>query len=81
MFLPADADSLRRSGAPAPPLCDPDANCDGADDGLDIRVMEQAVNGNLQEFCQADPDFNRDGAMNGFDVEAVELGVLGWPCP
>ncbi|CAG1010697.1 hypothetical protein PHYC_03905 [Phycisphaerales bacterium] len=84
-FTAVEADSYGAHAlaiiAPAPPLCDPDVNCDGADDGLDIRVMEQAVNGDLQEFCQADADFNRDGSLNGFDVEAVELGVLGWPCP
>lgn len=43
--------------------------------------MEQAVNGDLSNYCQADPDFNHDGSTNGFDIEAVELVVNGEPCP
>ncbi|CAG1007069.1 Aldose sugar dehydrogenase YliI [Phycisphaerales bacterium] len=61
--------------------CDPDVNCDGAVNGFDIESMEQAVNGDLSNFCQADPDYNHDGAVNGFDIEAVEQGVNGGPCP
>ncbi|CAG0980894.1 hypothetical protein PHYC_01759 [Phycisphaerales bacterium] len=63
-----------------PPLCDPDVNCDGAVNGFDIEVMEQAVNGDLTNFCQLNPDYNHDGSVNGFDVEAVEQGVNGAPC-
>ncbi|CAG0985159.1 hypothetical protein PHYC_01981 [Phycisphaerales bacterium] len=61
--------------------CDPDVNCDGGVNGFDIEVMEQAVNGDFSNFCQADPDFNHDGAVNGFDIEAVEQSVNGAPCP
>ncbi|CAG0980875.1 hypothetical protein PHYC_01758 [Phycisphaerales bacterium] len=64
-----------------PTPCDPDVNCDGAENGFDIAAMEQAVNGDMSDFCQADPDFNHDGAINGFDVEAVEQGVNGAACP
>ncbi|CAG0976790.1 hypothetical protein PHYC_01546 [Phycisphaerales bacterium] len=65
----------------APPSCDPDVNCDGAVNGFDVEAMEQAVNGDVSNFCQADGDFNKDGALNGFDVEAVEQAVNGAPCP
>ncbi|CAG1007194.1 hypothetical protein PHYC_03401 [Phycisphaerales bacterium] len=61
--------------------CDPDVNCDGAINGFDIEVMEQTVNGDDDNFCQADEDFNKDGALNGFDIEAVEQVVNGAPCP
>jgi hypothetical protein len=63
------------------PGCDPDVNCDGSNDGFDVEVMEQAVGGNMTNFCQADPDFNGDGSVDGFDVEAVEAVVGGSPCP
>ncbi|CAG0949657.1 hypothetical protein PHYC_00127 [Phycisphaerales bacterium] len=66
---------------PPAPTCDPDVNCDGSVNGFDIEAMEQAVNGDMSNFCQADPDYNHDGAVNGFDVEAVEQGVNGAPCP
>jgi hypothetical protein len=61
--------------------CDPDVNCDGSADGFDVEAMEQAVGGDMSNFCQADPDFNRDGSVDGFDVEAVEGVVGGEPCP
>lgn len=61
--------------------CYPDVNCDGAENGFDVEIMEQAVNGDMSNFCLADPDFNRDGAVNGFDIEAVEQAVNGAPCP
>ncbi|CAG0962749.1 hypothetical protein PHYC_00816 [Phycisphaerales bacterium] len=61
--------------------CCPDVNCDGAVNGFDVEAMEQAVNGDMLNFCQADPDFNQDGSLNGFDVEAVEQVVNGAPCP
>ncbi|CAG1006944.1 hypothetical protein PHYC_03375 [Phycisphaerales bacterium] len=61
-------------------VCDPDVNCDGAINGFDIEVMEQAVNGDMTNFCKGDPDFNHDGALNGFDIEAVEQSVNGAPC-
>jgi hypothetical protein len=63
------------------PSCDPDVNCDGSADGFDVEVMEQAVGGDMSNFCQADPDFNRDGSVDGFDVESVERVVGGSPCP
>ncbi|CAG0949643.1 hypothetical protein PHYC_00126 [Phycisphaerales bacterium] len=63
------------------PSCDPDVNCDGSVNGFDIEAMEQAVNGDVSNFCQAEPDYNRDGTVNGFDIEAVEQGVNGAPCP
>ncbi|GJQ30999.1 MAG: serine protease [Phycisphaerae bacterium] len=64
-----------------PPSCDPDVNCDGAANGVDVEVMELAVGGDLADFCQPDADFNADGAVNGTDVEAVELVVGGQACP
>jgi hypothetical protein len=67
-------------GTPAV-ACDPDVNCDGSADGFDVEVMEQAVGGDLSNFCQVDPDFNRDGSVDGFDVETVEQVVGGSPCP
>jgi hypothetical protein len=60
--------------------CDPDVNCDGSADGFDVEVMEQAVAGDMANFCQADADFNHDGSVDGFDVEAVERVVGGGPC-
>ncbi|CAG1010133.1 hypothetical protein PHYC_03801 [Phycisphaerales bacterium] len=60
--------------------CDADVNCDGAVNGFDIEVMEQAVNGDTSNYCQPDTDFNHDGAVNGFDVESVEQAVNGAPC-
>jgi hypothetical protein len=63
------------------PTCDPDVNCDGSADGFDMEVMEQAVAGDLANFCRADPDFNRDGSVDGFDVEALESVVGGGQCP
>ncbi|CAG1007145.1 hypothetical protein PHYC_03396 [Phycisphaerales bacterium] len=84
LYKPGDPAALT-GAAPAPslppPACDPDVNCDGAVNGFDIEVMEQAVNGDTSNFCQADADYNHDGAVNGFDVEAVEQGVNGGPCP
>ncbi|CAG1007040.1 hypothetical protein PHYC_03385 [Phycisphaerales bacterium] len=73
-------DDIVLTGTPLP-ACDPDVNCDGSINGFDIEAMEQAVNGDVSNFCQADADFNRDGAVNGFDVEAVEQSVNGAPCP
>jgi hypothetical protein len=67
------------SGCGAP--CDADVNCDGSIDGFDVEVMEQAVAGDLSNFCQANTDFNGDGSTDGFDVEAVEQVVGGAPCP
>jgi hypothetical protein len=64
-----------------PPGCDPDVNCDGSVDGFDVEVMEQAVAGDLSNFCRTDPDFNHDGSVDGFDVESVEAVVGGAPCP
>ncbi|CAG0997205.1 Desiccation/radiation resistance protein [Phycisphaerales bacterium] len=66
------------NGAPA---CDPDVNCDGSINGFDIEAVEQAVNGDMSNFCQPDADYNQDGTVNGFDIEAVEQGVNGAPCP
>ncbi|GJQ30079.1 MAG: hypothetical protein HBSAPP03_19630 [Phycisphaerae bacterium] len=69
---------------PAPPggsECDPDVNCDGAANGVDVEVQERAVGGDMADYCQDDADFNRDGAVNGLDVEAVEIAVGGGPCP
>ncbi|GJQ30135.1 MAG: hypothetical protein HBSAPP03_20190 [Phycisphaerae bacterium] len=66
--------------APLPP-CDPDVNCDGSANGVDVEIQELAVGGELTDYCQPDADFNRDGAVNGTDVEAVELVVGGAPCP
>lgn len=74
----ADEISLRLS---APPLCDPDVNCDGSADGFDVEAMEEAVGGDMGNFCQGDADFNRDGSVDGFDVEAVEQVVGGAQCP
>jgi hypothetical protein len=74
----ADEVSLRLS---APPICDADVNCDGSSDGFDVEAMEQAVGGDISNFCQADPDFNGDGSVDGFDVETVEQVVGGAPCP
>jgi hypothetical protein len=66
-----------------PPVapCDADVNCDGSVDGFDVEVMEQAVGGDMSNFCQPDADFNGDGSVDGFDVEAVEQVVGGAPCP
>jgi hypothetical protein len=61
--------------------CDADVNCDGSVDGFDVEVMEQAVGGDVTNFCQPDDDFNHDGSVDGFDVEAVEQVVGGLPCP
>ncbi|HXG47923.1 MAG TPA: dockerin type I domain-containing protein, partial [Methylomirabilota bacterium] len=63
------------------PSCDPDVNCDGSADGFDVEAMEQAVGGDMSNFCQADADFNGDGSVDGFDVESVEQVVGGAPCP
>jgi hypothetical protein len=65
----------------SPPSCDPDVNCDGSADGFDVEVMEQAVGGDVTNFCQPDTDWNGDGSTDGFDVEAVEQVVGGSPCP
>jgi hypothetical protein len=64
-------------GAP----CDPDVNCDGSADGFDVEAMEQAVGGDLENFCQPDADFNHDGSVDGFDVESLENTVAGGTCP
>jgi hypothetical protein len=65
-----------------PPIgCDPDVNCDGSADGFDIETMEQALAGEMVNFCQADADFNRDGSVDGFDIESLEQAVGGSPCP
>ncbi|GJQ30805.1 MAG: hypothetical protein HBSAPP03_26890 [Phycisphaerae bacterium] len=66
---------------PPAPACDPDVNCDGAANGVDVEVQELAVGGDFSDYCQPDADFNQDGAINGLDVEAVELVVGGDPCP
>ncbi|GJQ30392.1 MAG: hypothetical protein HBSAPP03_22760 [Phycisphaerae bacterium] len=63
------------------PTCDGDVNCDGAVNGVDVEIQEQAVGGDLADYCLPDADFNQDGAVNGTDVEAVELVVGGGPCP
>ncbi|GJQ29122.1 MAG: hypothetical protein HBSAPP03_10060 [Phycisphaerae bacterium] len=68
------------------PACDPDVNCDGSANGVDVEVQELAVGGDFTDYCQVglpnvdDGDFNRDGAVNGTDVEAVENAV-GGVCP
>ncbi|GJQ31140.1 MAG: hypothetical protein HBSAPP03_30240 [Phycisphaerae bacterium] len=68
------------------PACDPDVNCDGSANGVDVEVQELAVGGDFTDYCQTgipgvdDGDFNRDGAVNGTDVEAVENAV-GGVCP
>jgi hypothetical protein len=72
--------TLTIMSVPAPP-CDPDVNCDGSADGFDVEVMEQAVGGNVTNYCQIDTDWNGDGSTDGFDVEAVEQVVGGAPCP
>jgi hypothetical protein len=74
-------DSVLVTINPGAASCDADVNCDGSADGFDVEVMEQAVGGDMSNFCQADPDFNRDGSVDGFDVEAVEQVVGGGPCP
>ncbi|CAG0958554.1 hypothetical protein PHYC_00601 [Phycisphaerales bacterium] len=74
-------DDVTFTQLPAVTPCDPDVNCDGAVNGFDVEAMEQAVNGDFSNFCQADPDYNHDGAVNGFDIESVEQGVNGAPCP
>lgn len=61
--------------------CDGDVNCDGNLDGFDVQSMEQAVGGNMADFCQSDADFNLDGNLDGFDVQAVEAVVGGGACP
>ncbi|GJQ28938.1 MAG: hypothetical protein HBSAPP03_08220 [Phycisphaerae bacterium] len=72
------------AGCAAP--CDPDVNCDGSANGVDVEVQELAVGGDFTDYCQVgipgvdDGDFNRDGAVNGTDVEAVENAV-GGICP
>ncbi len=71
--------TLAITGCPA--ICDADVNCDGALNGFDIEAMQQAVAGDLSNFCLPSADFNNDGAENGFDVEAVEQAVNGVPCP
>ncbi|GJQ31002.1 MAG: hypothetical protein HBSAPP03_28860 [Phycisphaerae bacterium] len=84
LFRPGTPDSVTvavPTPATPPPSCDPDVNCDGAANGVDVEVMELAVGGDLSDFCQPDADFNGDGAVNGTDVEAVELVVGGEPCP
>jgi hypothetical protein len=63
------------------PVCSADINCDGFADGIDIEAMEQAVAGDMTNFCQNDPDFNGDGSVDGFDIESVEQVVGGGPCP
>ncbi|GJQ30137.1 MAG: hypothetical protein HBSAPP03_20210 [Phycisphaerae bacterium] len=75
------AGTLTISGTPLTQCCDPDVNCDGATNGVDVEIQELAVGGVLDDYCQPDPDFNGDGAVNGLDVEAVELVVGGAPCP
>jgi hypothetical protein len=67
-------------GAGCPAACDPDVNCDGSANGVDVEVMELAVGGDFTDFCAADADFNGDGAVNGGDIEAVENAV-GGVCP
>ncbi|GJQ28937.1 MAG: hypothetical protein HBSAPP03_08210 [Phycisphaerae bacterium] len=68
------------------PACDPDVNCDGSANGVDVEIQELAVGGDFTDYCQVgipnidDGDFNRDGAVNGTDVEAVENAV-GGICP
>ncbi|CAG0988665.1 hypothetical protein PHYC_02166 [Phycisphaerales bacterium] len=83
LFKPGAIPSVDAAGIPIPGNgpCDPDVNCDGAVNGFDVEATEQAVNGDMSNFCQASADFNRDGAENGFDVEAVEQSVNGGPCP
>ncbi|GJQ30158.1 MAG: hypothetical protein HBSAPP03_20420 [Phycisphaerae bacterium] len=72
--------------ADCPATCDPDVNCDGSANGVDVEVQELAVGGDFTDYCQVgipnvdDGDFNRDGAVNGTDVEAVENAV-GGVCP
>ncbi|GJQ30806.1 MAG: hypothetical protein HBSAPP03_26900 [Phycisphaerae bacterium] len=63
------------------PTCDPDVNCDGAVNGIDVEIQELAVGGDMADYCLPDADFNQDGAVNGTDVEAVELAVGGGGCP
>ncbi|CAG1007174.1 hypothetical protein PHYC_03399 [Phycisphaerales bacterium] len=65
---------------PSAPPCDPDVNCDGAINGFDIQATEEAVNGDLSNFCQSSADLNGDGAENGFDIETEEQRVNGAPC-
>ncbi|GJQ29488.1 MAG: hypothetical protein HBSAPP03_13720 [Phycisphaerae bacterium] len=69
------------TGGVTPFACDPDVNCDGAANGVDVEVQELAVGGDFADYCASDADFNGDGAVNGLDVEALELVVAGGPCP
>ncbi|GJQ30063.1 MAG: hypothetical protein HBSAPP03_19470 [Phycisphaerae bacterium] len=77
---------IRIALPPSGPACDPDVNCDGSANGVDVEVQELAVGGDFTDYCQVgipgvdDGDFNRDGAVNGTDVEAVENAV-GGVCP
>ncbi|GJQ28196.1 MAG: hypothetical protein HBSAPP03_00800 [Phycisphaerae bacterium] len=59
---------------------DPDINCDGAVNGVDVEVAEAVVGGDMTDFCGTDADLNGDGAVNGNDVEYQELRVGGAPC-
>ncbi|GJQ30159.1 MAG: hypothetical protein HBSAPP03_20430 [Phycisphaerae bacterium] len=78
--------SILVNWADCPAACDPDVNCDGSANGVDVEVQELAVGGDFTDYCQIgipnvdDGDFNRDGAVNGTDVEAVENAV-GGVCP
>jgi hypothetical protein len=71
--------ALTIDDCPAP--CDADVNCDGAADAFDIEALEQAMGGDMTNFCQTDADFNRDGSVDGFDVESIEQVIAGAPCP
>lgn len=73
--------ALLRVAIPGGTTCDGDVNCDGNLDGFDVQAAEQAVGGDMSDFCQADPDFNGDGNLDGFDVQAVEAVVGGAECP
>jgi hypothetical protein len=85
LFRPGTPASITANNLPVPsvppPSCDPDVNCDGSADGFDVETMEQAVAGDMGNFCQPDADFNHDGSVDGFDVETVEQIVGGAPCP
>jgi hypothetical protein len=82
LFKPGTPESISwQSQGPGAPPCDADVNCDGSVDGFDVETMEQAVGGNMANFCQADADFNHDGSVDGFDVESLEQVVGGSPCP
>ncbi|CAG0999290.1 hypothetical protein PHYC_02768 [Phycisphaerales bacterium] len=66
---------------PSPCPCpEPDYNCDGAVNGFDIQATEEAVNGDLSNFCAGSADLNGDGAENGFDIQYAEERVNGAPC-